>query len=1215
MEFIKIGKEAPTRFPYIGCAGTLLLLAALILSHACLAQTFSASIAGTVTDPTGAVINGADLQLQNMDTKDTRKQKSDNAGSYVFSNLLPGTYQLSATAAGFTSYLQSNMLLRANTAATVNVPLKVGQAQQQVVVSSEAVLMDTESANNSVTMDSVLIEGLPNNTRNPLNFVLDLAGVTESQGGMTSRSNTYDQGASTFGVNGGRTAESEILIDGAPSTAVDWGGLMVSPMQDSVQEQQIAVNEYDAQYERGGEGVVTLITKGGSSRFHGEVYDYMRNSSLDANTWSNGFQGYTKGKLHRNQFGGNVSGPIWRSRNLFFFGAYEGLRQPQTVSSGLLTVPTEAERNGDFSQTYNESGTLDIIYNPFSTHLVTDAAGNTYYTRDPFPGNKIPADMISPVGKAIANLFAEPNRPNQGPGPNDLNNYSKQGSADTTNDKFDWRIDWAQSPKHRLFARMSDRVRQNDTPACFFCNGADEAATNDDHGFQLVVNDTLTPSPTWVIDTYGAYTRWWEGQTSIGYGVANADTIGLSPGLFQAPLLPLVNVQNYYTLGSTYSSYNRYVRYLSTGLINVTKQLHEHTLKFGFNFDVNMINIRQDSPGTFNFDNGLTSCDPNSDDGGGPCVAQLSTNNLTGNAIASLLLGTGSGGGANFNMDPAMSLHTFGLYLQDAWRATSRLTISAGLRYENQRPATERHNRLAYFDAAAVNPISQAFGSTLHGAFEYAGVNGRSRYAWQPDNLNFEPRLGVAYRITDKLVGRAGAGIFYGPASAMIGYDSPGQFPGFTSQTNWISTQSSNGYIPSSLIDNPFPNGLVQPTGNAQGALTLVGNGAGQIWPKGPHPIGELYQWSMDFQYQVSSHSVAEIGYTGVRGRRLLFGNPNFDLDQLPNQYLSLGSKLDETVANPFYGVITDPNSYLSGPTVNYNELLRPYPEYGYLQQTRSLPGARSQFDAFTAKFNHSFSNGLSWITTYQWSKNLDDGSEALLGWAIGSMWRDAYHPKLDYAISTHDVPQSFATAWVYQLPYGHGRQWGGNSPQIVNQLIGGWNLSGAVRLSSGLPFPNPVEFSYNPLGNYGFPGPGMPNIVKNPKPSHRTTSNWVDITAFQGADATGTAAQTCIPQSQIDPNNYNQCQPFSFSYGNEPQRMTQIREAATKNLDIGVAKVFGPERLHIEFRADFLNVFNHPIYGGSYNISDCIDCGDLGQVYGTRNDPRNIQVSLKLIF
>ncbi len=877
--------------------GLLGVLLAALTSHVCWAQTFSASIAGTVKDPSGAVVSGAKLQLENMDTKDVRLQTSAADGEFIFNNLLPGTYRISVAAAGFKGFVRENMKLRANTAATVNVALQLGAAQQQVTVSGSTVLMDTETANNSVTMDQALIQSLPNSTLDPLNFVFDLAGTTAAQGGMTSRSQTYDQYGSTFGINGGRTAESEILIDGAPSTAVDWGGLMVAPIQDSVQEEQVVQNEYDAQYERGAEGVVTLITKGGTDAFHGEAYDFMLNSSLNANTWANDNANAPKGKLHRNQFGVNVGGPLWKSHHLYFFAAYEGLRQPETDSSGFQTVPTALERSGDFSQTYNADGSLDVVYNPFSTHQVTDASGHTYYTRDPFPGNKVPVNLADPVGQKILNLYPLPNHANSGP--EDLNNYFKQGPGLTANDKFDWRVDWTKSATNRIFARMTDRIRQNDTPACFLCNGADQSASNDDHGLQVVLNDTYTPNSTWVIDAYGAFTRWWEGQTSIGYGVANASAIGLSPKLFQAPLLPLVNAQNYMTLGSTYSSYNRYVRYLSTGIVNVTKQLNQHSLEFGFNFDVSMINNTQDSPGQFNFTRSLSSCDPDPDPGGGPCQVNL-TSTTSGSSIADILMGTGNGQ-SNINMDPAMSLHTFGMYLQDNWRVTPRLTVSPGLRYEDQLPATERHNRVAYFDTSLVNPISTALGSNVNGGFEYADVGGRDRYAWEPDNLNFAPRLGFAYQISDKLVARAGSGIFYGPASAMVSFDNPGEFPGYTSTTNWIGTQNGNGYIPTNLVSNPFPSGLNQPTGNSQGALTYVGFGASQLWPKGPHPVGELYEWSADFQYQVSSHAVAEIGYTGVRGRRLLFGNPNFDLDQLPTRDLALGSKLNNIVPNPFY--------------------------------------------------------------------------------------------------------------------------------------------------------------------------------------------------------------------------------------------------------------------------------------------------------------------------
>ena len=271
---------------------------------------------------------------------------------------------------------------------------------------------------------------------------------------MTQPNGTLDQNASMFGLNGGRTGEASILIDGAPSTAVDWGGLMVSPLQDSVQEQQIIENTYDAQYERAGMGIVTLITKGGTNTFHGEVYDYLQNSALNANSWSNNKFGQPKGPFKRNQFGGNFGGPILKRANLFFFGGYEGLRQPFTASSGLQTVPTAAERAGNFSGTLNSDGTPDLIYNPFTTVQLPDGT----YTRQQFPGNMIPPNLIDPVGAKMVSLYPLPNRP--GDGPNQINNFIAQGAGNSTNDKMDTRVDWEQSSNHRMFVRWSDRFRQ-----------------------------------------------------------------------------------------------------------------------------------------------------------------------------------------------------------------------------------------------------------------------------------------------------------------------------------------------------------------------------------------------------------------------------------------------------------------------------------------------------------------------------------------------------------------------------------------------------------------------------------------------------------------------------------------------------------------------------------------------------------------------------------
>jgi hypothetical protein len=1162
---------------------TILLIA---FTGLCVGQSFTSSITGLISDPTGAAIQGTNVELKNIATNDVRTSTSNADGSYQFDNLPPGTYQITATARGFKTFIQDSLTLQANTGARINISLQLGGTEQRVEVTGSSTLVDTETANTSVTMDSQLIAALPNSTRNPLNFVFAIAGTTEAPGGQTQKSGSLDQMSSNFGLNGGRTGDEAILIDGAPSQAADWGGLIVSPLQDSVQEQQVVQNTYDAQYQKGGAGIVTLITKGGGNSFHGEAYDYLQNSALNANGWVNNRNGIPRAPFKQNQFGGNISGPILKRWNLFFFGAYEGFRQPNTQSTGLLTVPTAAERGGDFSQALNPDGSQQIIYNPFSTTPIDDT-GN--YTRVPFANNKVPQNLFNSVGEKIINLYPNPNR--AGVGPNgEFNNYYAQGPGTTSNDKMDTRVDWEQSSAHRLFVRWSDRFRQDILLPCFFCNGADTGVNQTNHGFQIVLNDTVTPSPSWVINSFVSYSRWIESHTAQGYGTASAATIGLSPSLFQAPLLPTISPDGPYT-GLGNGTYARYARTSSTAQVNLTKQLARHTLKFGSNYDVQMINVINEASGNFGFSSAQTSCDP--DPSGGPCTAVTNTASiLSGNPIASMLLGVSNGGGQGINMDPALSLHTYGAYVQDQWRATSRLTINAGLRYENQRPVTERYNRLTYFDPTVVNPVSAVvapiLGHPVLGGFEYA--SSKNRYGWSPNNHDFAPRVGIAFKATDRLVVRAGAGIFYLPTSALMGEDG-GQSIGFTANTSFVAT-SNNGYVPANLVSNPFPQGINQPTGSSQELLTQVGSGVNGIWWKGSHPNPYTEQWSFDLQYQLSSHSVAQIGYSGNRGRKLLYGNINLDADQLPDQFLSLGPQLDQQVPNPWLGIV-DPNTYYGSPsttTIAYNLLLRPYPQFTNLQLTRSWPGARSAFDALYLKYNHSFSAGLSLLTTYQWSKALDNGPEDNFGWATGNQWRDFYNTKLDYNISTHDVPQSFTTALVYELPYGKGKKWGNNAPLLMKEALGNWQVSSVVRLASGLPLGQVINSPNNQLNNYGFPGPQLPDAIGNPIPSNRTPDSWLNRKAF--------TAPASI-----------------FMLGNAPQRDTRIRERAARNVDLSVAKNFGGERMQVWLRSEFINAFNYAQYNGVCTDLSQSNCYPFGQAYGTENQPRIIQFSLKLLF
>ena len=1177
-------------------AVVLATVLAVLLSQFCVGQAFTSSITGTVTDPTGASVPGAQVELKNMATNDVRQATAQADGTYQISNLNPGTYQITVTSRGFKTYVQQNLHLQAQVATTVNIPLEVGATTEQVQVTASATLVDTETANNTTTMESRLIQELPNGTRSPLNFVFSLAGTTSPPQNFGGRFQVLDQSTANFGLNGGRTAEEAILVDGAPAQAIDWGGLLVSPLQDSVQEQQVVVNTYDAQYERSGAGIVTLITKGGTTQFHGEGYDYLQNSFFNANSWANNKNGQAITNYKQNQFGGNFGGPIVKRWNLFFFGGYEGLRQPNTQNTGLLSVPTQAERSGDFSQSMivNPDGTTTspvTIYNPFTTTPVTDSSGKIVgYTRTPFAGNKIPSSLLNPVGQKIAGLYPLPNRTPKFPG-TDINNYFMSGKGNTLSDKMDLRFDWAQNSEHRMFFRFSDRFRQGNINPCFFCNGADSNGNSTSAGWLAVLNDTVTPSPTWVINSLVSYGFWLEAQNLVGFGKANASTIGLSPSLFQAPLLPVVYADSYTQLSNNENYDYHYARTTSTFQVNVTKELSRHTLKFGGNYDVQLISNFKDYPGNFSFSSALTSCDAQK--GGGPCLANNQRSSLSGNAIASELLGTTISGGQTTGIDVAMGIHVFGGYIQDQWRVTPKLTINAGIRYENQRPATERHNRLMYFDQQAPSPISQQvaplLGRQISGAFEYASAN--NRYAWPPDDKNFAPRLGIAYKLTDKLVLRAGAGLFYLPASAMISFDNPGEFYGFASTTPMIAT-TSNGYVPANLVSNPFPNGIATATSSSLGPLTLMGNGLSQIWLKAPHPTPYSEQWSFDVQYQLGAHSVVEAGYTGVRGRKLLYGNPNLNIDQLSPQFLSLGPQLDAQVANPFYGIAPAGSSLGSQPTIAYNQLLRPYPQYTNLTVTRSLPGATSTYNALDLKYNHTFSGGLSLLSTYRWSKAMDNGPEDFLGWATGNQWRDAYHTNLDYNISTHDVPQSFATALVYELPYGKGKHWGNDAPAVVRQVLGNWELSSSIRLASGLPLYQ-VFWSYtNHLGAYGFPGPQL-------------------------ADWAGTPGTTGNPSHWINTGSFT-APPSNFVLGNVAQRYTQIRERAERNVDLAISKYFPiTERFRLQLRGEAFNLFNYAQYNLApfNNFQLCVSCGDFGDLNSQENTPRLLQFSLKVLF
>jgi hypothetical protein len=1115
-------------------------------------QAFTGTITGTVTDPNSAAIPGAPVRVRNQATSDTRSQNSNAQGLFIFSQLPPGVYEITVEMQGFRRSVQTDAELRVNQTLELNITLQLGEVTQTVEVSAGTTLLDTQTANRAVTLDQRAVLDLPSNTRNPFQLVHVNAGVIAVRTGISQA--TQDQNHNRFSMNGGRGQAGLTLIDGVPASAVDWGGLIASPSMDAVQEVNIARNQFDAQFGKSDGGAVNMITRGGSNDFHGSAYEYLRNNVLDANSWANNKNNIKRPVFQRHQFGATASGPIWKAKRLFFFGSYEGRREANP-STNVSNVPTTLQRGGDFSQTFNNNGTLATIYNPFTTRAGATAGT---FVRDPFPGNVIPQNLIDPVGAKVVSLFPTPNAP--GIALTNAQNFALAGKTITTNDRMDVRIDWAKSEKWTLFGRLTKAWQENVAPV-FFGNGMDTNFSDVNPRHQVVIGATITPSPTWVVNILLGSGRWRENQVSPSQGL-NATALGLPASLvnqYQAQVYPSFNPQGYASVGNRrFLNVPRETHNLQA---NITKELGSHSLKFGWVSELARLNNTDFNVSTFTFTRGLTS---------GPTAATAST--TTGDGIASMLLGVGASGETPIGAATAVTAWYHGAYLQDSWRVNRRLTLHMGIRWETQLGRTERYDRFNNFDYNVASPLAQQTGLPLTGGLVFVQPG---QGAWDTAWANFAPRIGMAYKITDKLVMRGGYGIYYPQTGG-------GTNQGFSTTTTWVSTVGGDGINPNSnaLLRNPFPDGITQPAGASRGLLTQVGD-AVNAFPR-YHPLSYVQNFSLDFQYEIKKAMVLEVGYTGTQGRKLLYGTGQ-QANQLNPTELGRGSSLDASVANPFFGVI--PTGVLSGRTVPLQRLLRPYPQFTAVNVSGDLPGASSSFNALVVRYNWQLANSLNLLTTYQWSKAIDNASE-WQGWEVSDTMRNYYDQRSDRSFSAHDLPQSFVTAMVYELPVGKGRKFGSDMHPVANALIGGWQVSTIVRLSSGLPLGFTAP---NTLSAYGFQVQ-RPNVadLKQAAVDSPTPDQWFNQSAFT--------------------------RPGTYEIGNAPRWVPNIRFGPTRHADLAILKNFRwGERWKIQFRGEMFNLTNTPQFG---RANTDISSGDFGKVTGTTNvGPRNVQLGLRVQF
>ncbi len=1125
------------------------VLLVLMVAGPAAAQSSSGLILGAVRDSTGAVIPNAGIHITHLATDRQVTTTTNDRGEYVSIPLSVGHYRVEAVLSGFKRAVRSGIKLEVQQNAQVDFVLEVGELAERVEVVADAPLLESTTSTLGRVVDNRRIQELPLNTRNVYDLVRLTPGIT---GSITGR---FD--GMNWSVYGTRRRSMDILIDGATAThptVTGYTAITVFPSVDAIQEFKVMGAGVPAEFGRSIVTVLNVVYKSGSNDFHGSAYDFLRNSVFDANDFYVNRRGEKLASFQRNQFGGVLSGPIRRG-STFFMASYEGLRE-RRLSTRLVTVPTLLQRQGNFTETFTREGRPVLVFDPFTTR--PNPAGG--FLRDPFRGNVIPRTQMDPAGVNVIGYFPLPNQP--GDPFTGRNNYARSGSAALNTNNYDFRVDRQISTAQRMFVRYSQR-NLRDVPAVLFPaeqSIAEGRIINEDRAKNAVAEHSYTLSASTVLTTRLGFSRTFFPFLNQGIGFAPS-SLGLPRIIDTAvdqTMFPTFEANGYLSLGHRDHRLNAGNTYTLSSSVAQTRGAH--TLKSGFEgrmYRSNTTELRAPS-GEFRFNEAFTQ---------GPDPLRAST--TAGNSIASLLLGTGRTGDRLFTKykeEAAQSFYLAG-YLQDDWRVTSKLTLNLGLRYDLETPRTERFDRINYFDPNVRSPLAGRVSGLpdLRGGLVYVGVGGHGRHQYQWDALNFSPRLGAAYRLSGRTVFRAAyAHIYAASFKAASGTDTP---YGFRGETPWISTM--DGITPTNRLSNPYPNGFTAPRGAADGLLSAVGEG---FRPKfADDKVPWTRQWNITVQRELPAQMIVEVGYVGTRGREL-------GLERYPNQldprHMALGSRLNQLVDNPFYTVI--PRGILAGPRVRQAQLLRPFPQFEELVGARDTGGS-SWYNGLLVSGRKRLSHGIEFEGSYTFSKTLDVGEDPV---------QNEYDRVASRAVAVTDITQRFVLGFIYELPFGTGRYWGGGAPRAVHWLVGGWQINGIGSVQSGTPL---AITASNTAGIFN-PRTSANNNGRSGKldgPAQQRLERWFNTSVFS--------------------------QPEPFTFGAAGTRIANLRADGIRNFDLSLFKEFRPlETMRVQFRLEALNALNTPQFAGP-NTS--VTSTAFGQVTAQANSPRQLQFGLKLLW
>lgn len=1159
----------------------LCLCLALWLGSALFAQTTTATVNGRVTDSAASAIPGTTVTLVNTQTGITQAAETNDDGFYSFPFLQPASYRLTVERSGFQKFV-TEFDLTVNQTARVDASLNVGQVSESVTIAEHSVMVESETSSLGQVITSRQVEELPLNGRNPFALASLSAGVVPlgsfGVGLNATRMAAQMAGANNFMADGGIAGSNEVLLDGVPITVCCQGQPAIIPSVEVTQEFKIQTNSSTAEFGRTSGGILNLVTKSGSSAYHGALYEFLRNDQLSAANWFTNRSGTApipgrndfRTPLRYNQYGFTIGGPVDIPKlysgkdRTFFFGGYEGTNVRQ-YSYTTSTVPTAAMRSGNFSEAPS------LIYDPSTTRQ--DPSNPGRYLRTAFPNNQVPTNRMSAIAQNYNKYFPLPNAPGV------VNNYNWTQSIGTDDAQGTVRVDHNINQNNRIFGRWSvtDNSYQNgDWP-----NGI-SGWSQYVHANTFVLSYMKVWSPSLVMDTHYGFAIQRNEMVPLSLGV-DVTTLGFAQSLAtqqKVKAVPLLNISGMRGIG--YDSQRNWVRY-THALSNNWSWIHgRHTVKFGYDGRLLRNNELSLDGGAGNFSFGTTFTNGPNPQAGVP------SGQSSFDGYASFLLGLPTSGSIGYNDTLARQQFYHGLFIQDDWHITSKLTLNLGLRYELETGFTERFNRQAWFDPYAANPLATQTGLPLKGAVQFSGVNGQPRNLWKADVNNFSPRIGLAYQLAPKTVLRTGYGIFFLPTSQR-GYSSGN--PGFSVSTPFVAT--IDGVTPVGSLTDPFPgNSIVQLAGSSLGAMTQVGAGVSGLYYDTPMAYNQ--QWNFGLQRELPSKLLINLSYAGSHSVKLPL---NVNLNSLPLQYYGKPGDqqqvayLTQTVPNPFYKIIT--SGALAAATVQRQVLLRAYPQYTGANSSY-LAQASSSYNALQITAQKSLTHGLSSLVSYTWSKNIGVANNLTTGFLdVGTPgFQNDNTRALERSVLATDIPHRLVVSANYELPFGRGKKFGNSVNRFVDAFIGGWQMNTVMQFNSGFP----LQFGNSGAAAYAGSRPSFTSTTVNPQTSG-------DIHDRLGGVSGGSG--------YLNASAFRQ--PASFEFGDVPRLTATIRSPAKSNIDVSAMKNFTiREGMRLQLRGEAYNLPNHPVFNGP-NTS--VGSNAFGTITGQNNSPRNVQVALKLLW